>query len=159
MAMRDEDEVITGQQKYLNYREQFKRLNKALANGFNLEAMFIEYAIMEDRTESVLHHAGQWDAYLKSRKGREANIDSKIKYIKKRAESRKDVLHRYFADDLLDEILKWKDERNRLIHALLKQELEHDEIHQLAEHGNELVKQLRNKAGNYNRMIDKQKDM
>ncbi len=158
MAMRDEDEVITGQQKYLNYREQFKRLNKALVNGFNLEAMFIEYAIMEDRTESVLHHAGQWDAYLKSRKGRKANIDSKIKYIRKRAESRKDVLHRYFSDDLLDEILKWKDDRNRLIHALLKQELEHDEIHQLAEQGNELVKQLRNKAGNYNRMIDKQKD-
>ena len=29
--------------KYENYKEQFKRLNKALANGFNLEAMFIEY--------------------------------------------------------------------------------------------------------------------
>lgn len=29
-------------EKYENYREQFKRLNKALANGFNLEAMFIE---------------------------------------------------------------------------------------------------------------------
>lgn len=31
------------QLKYENYREQFKRLKKALISGFNLEAMFIEY--------------------------------------------------------------------------------------------------------------------
>ena len=37
-------------QKYENYKEQMKRLDRALTNGFNLEAMFIEYAIMEDRT-------------------------------------------------------------------------------------------------------------
>ena len=51
---------IANQQKYENYKEQFKRLNRALANGFNLEAMFIEYAILEDRTESILRHAEQW---------------------------------------------------------------------------------------------------
>ena len=38
-----DETTISNQQKYLNYREQFKRLNKALANEFNLEAMFIEY--------------------------------------------------------------------------------------------------------------------
>ena len=54
-------------QKYENYKEQFKRLNRALANGFNLEAVFIEYAIMEDRTESILRHAGKYEAYLKKR--------------------------------------------------------------------------------------------
>ena len=56
------EKEISSKKKYNNYHEQFKRLNKALANGFNLEAMFIEYAIMEDRTESVLRHAGLWDA-------------------------------------------------------------------------------------------------
>ena len=55
--------TIDNQQKYENYREPFQRLNKALANGFNLEAMFIEYAIMEDRTESILRHADLWGAY------------------------------------------------------------------------------------------------
>ena len=59
------------QLKYENYREQFKRLNSALHSGFNLEAMFIEYAIMEDRTESILRHADKWEAYIKSRKGRD----------------------------------------------------------------------------------------
>ena len=149
------EKAISSQKKYDNYREQFKRLNKALANGFNLEAMFIEYAIMEDRSESVLRHAGLWDAYIKSRKGRDPNIDSKVKYIRKRAENKKDILHKYFSDDLLDRILVWKDDRNRLIHALLKQELEHNEVSRLAEQGSELVKLLRNRASSYNWAVDK----
>ena len=37
--------MTDNQQKYLNYKEQFKRLNRAIANGFNLEAMFIAYSI------------------------------------------------------------------------------------------------------------------
>jgi len=145
------------QLKYENYKEQFRRLNRALANGFNLEAMFIEYAILEDRTESILRHADQWEAYIKSRKGREPNIDSKIRYIKKRAENKKDILHRYFSDDLLDNVLSWKEERNRLIHALLKQQLAHNEISKLAEQGNELVKALRTRSGNYIRSIERKK--
>ena len=149
--------TIDNQQKYENYREQFQRLNKALANGFNLEAMFIEYAIMEDRTESILHHAELWDAYIKSRKGREPTINSKVQYIQKRAENKKDLLHRYFSDDLLERVLAWKEERNRLIHALLKQQFEHNEIAGLATKGNELVKALRSKSGSYNRAIEKAK--
>ena len=149
------EKAISSQKKYDNYREQIKRLNKALSNGFNLEAMFIEYAIMEDRTESVLRHAGLWDAYIKSRKERDPNIYSKVKYIRKHAENKKGLLHKYFSDDLLDRILVWKDDRNRLIHALLKQELEHNEVRQVAEQGNELVKLLRNRASSYNRAADK----
>ena len=145
------------QLKFENYKEQFTRLKSALNSGFNLEAMFIEYAIMEDRTESILRHADKWDAYLKSRKGRDPNIDSKVKYIQKLAENRKDLLHRYFSDDLLNRILEWKEDRNRLIHALLKQQLEHNEIRALAEQGKQLVDELRKRAGNYNRAIDRRK--
>lgn len=145
------------QQKYENYKTQFQRLTKALSNDFNLEAMFIEYAIMEDRTESILQHADQWEAYLKSRGRQEPSIESKIKYIQKRAENKKAVLHRYFADDLLDKMLAWKNERNRLIHALLKQKLEYGEIKALAEQGYELVTELRNRAGNFNRTVERQK--
>lgn len=145
------------QLKYENYREQFKRLKSALNGGFNLEAMFIEYAIMEDRTESILRHAGKWEAYLKSRKGREPSIDSKIKYVQKLAENRKDLLHRYFSDEMLTELLSWKEERNRLIHALPKQQLEHNEVSTLAEQGKQLVDELRKRAGNYKRAIDRRK--
>ena len=145
------------QLKYENYREQFKRLNSALSNGFNLEAMFIEYALMEDRTESILRHADKWEAYLKSRKGREPNIDSKIKYIQKLAENLKDILHKYFSDDMLINLLNWKDERNRLIHALQKQQLEHNEVSEQAAQGKQLVDELRNRANKYNRAIDRKR--
>ena len=143
--------------KYENYKEQFRRLNRALVNGFNLEAMFIEYAIMEDRMESLLRHSGLWEAYLKSCKGRNPCIDSKIKYIIKRAENKNDILHKYFSDNLLIDILVWKEERNRLVHALLKQQLAHEEVKKLAVLGNELVKSLRTRAGNYNRAVEKEK--
>ncbi len=143
--------------KYENYREQFKRLNNALHNGFNLEAMFIEYAIMEDRTESILRHLGKWDVYMKSRKGREPNIDSKIRYIQKIAEEKKTLPNKYFSDTLLNDILQWKEDRNRLIHALLKQQLEHGEVGELAAKGKQLADALRTRAGSYNRSADRQK--
>ncbi len=145
------------QLKYENYREQFKRLNSALSNGFNLEAMFIEYAIMEDRTESILRHAEKWEAYIKSRKGRDPTINSKVKYIQKLAAFNNDPLHKYFSDSLLDRLLVWKDERNRLIHALLKQQLEHNEVSELAAQGKQLVDELRNRANKYNRAIDRKR--
>ena len=152
-------EKTENQLKYENYREQFKRLNSALHNGFNLEAMFIEYAIMEDRTESILRHAGKWEAYLRKQgEGRNPTIDSKIKYIQRLAASnRKDLLNRYFSDELLGEILQWKEDRNRLIHALLKQQLEHGEVAELAARGKQLVDGLRTRTGNYNRAVDRQK--
>ena len=145
------------QLKYENYKEQIKRLNSALAHGFNLEAMFIEYAIMEDRTESILRHADKWDAYMKKQNGRDPTINSKVKYIQKLADFNNDLLHKYFSDDLLDRVLTWKDERNRLIHALLKQEFEHNEVSALSNRGKQLVDELRKRAGNYNRAIDRRK--
>ena len=150
-------EKTENQLKYENYKEQMKRLNSALAHGFNLEAMFIEYAIMEDRTESILRHADKWDAYMKKQNGRDPTINSKVKYIQKLADFNNDLLHKYFSDDLLDRVLTWKDERNRLIHALLKQEFEHNEVSALSNRGKQLVDELRKRAGNYNRAIDRRK--
>ena len=48
-------------QKYYNYREQMTRLHKSLKQQFYLESIFIEYSIMEDRLESILRHAGEWE--------------------------------------------------------------------------------------------------
>ena len=147
------------QLKYENYREQFKRLKSALNSGFNLEAIFIEYAIMEDRTESILRHADKWEAYLKNRGRNEPTINSKIVYIQKQMQSnRKDLLHKYFSDDLLNQLLTWKEDRNRLIHALLRQQFAHNEIRMLAEQGKQLADELRKRAGKYNRAMDRRKE-
>ena len=144
-------------QKYENYKEQFKRLNKAIDNCFYLEAMFIAYAIMEDRTESILRRAGQWDAYIKSRKGYDPTIDSKIRYIKKRAEQKKTLLNKYFSDELISEIHSWKNERNPMTHALLNLKLHTEDLADIALRGEALVKIVSSKVSLYNRAIERQK--
>jgi hypothetical protein len=44
--------------KHDSYRDQFIRLSKAQKEGFNLEAIWILYSMMEDRTLSFLYHVG-----------------------------------------------------------------------------------------------------
>ena len=75
--------TLSGQEKYFNYKNNFDRLKASLEHQFYLEAIFIEYAILEDRTESVLHHAGLWEAYMKGKKM--ANIGTKLTFIKNHA--------------------------------------------------------------------------
>ena len=142
-------------QKYENYKEQFKRLNKAMNNQFYLEAIFISFAIIEDRTESVLRHAGKWDAYLKRRGRYQVTLDSKINYISTFAREKKSLLNKYFGDGILDEIIEWKDERNKLMHALMKQALTTEELNNTAVEGKRLARVIANKATNYRRAIER----
>lgn len=151
----DELKAINNMQKHENYREQFVRLKKALASEFYLEAIFIEYTIIEDRTESILRHAGKWDACVKKQRGRFLTLEKKIEYIKEIAREKKSIAHRYFSDSLLDEIVVWKEERNRLIHALLKQALTNEEISEIAHTGERLTKEIRSRATNFSRAVER----
>ena len=143
-------------QKQLNYREQFKRLDKALNNNFYLEALFIEYAIMEDRTESILRYEGN---EIKVKDGGFVSINRKLNKIKKIAEAKGSLPARYFSNDSIDCILVWKEERNRMIHALMKQSLTTEELADLAFEGKDLCRQLCNKANNYKRMAERKRVM
>ena len=144
---------ISGQEKYRNYKEQFDRLNKALKNEFYLEAIFIEYAILEDRTESVLRHADLWEAYMKGKKM--ANIGTKLTFIKNKAAVKSCTLHPYFNDDLMELLRNWKNKRNPLIHDLLNQKLGDSDLKDLAMEGSRLVRILRTRATAHNRAADK----
>lgn len=144
---------ISGQEKYRNYKEQFDRLNKALKNEFYLEAIFIEYAILEDRTESVLRHAGLWESYMKGKKM--ANIGTKLTFIKNKAAVKSCTLHPYFNDDLMEQLRSWKNKRNPLIHDLLNQKLGDNDLKELAMEGSALVRTLRTRATSHNRAADK----
>ena len=43
--------------KHANYKEQMKRLNLAIKNRFLLEAILIEYGMLEDRTEAFIRYS------------------------------------------------------------------------------------------------------
>ena len=45
-------------EKYEVYKSMNENLSKAMRAGFYYQAIFIEYAIIEDRCSSVLRHAG-----------------------------------------------------------------------------------------------------
>ena len=44
-------------EKNLKYADLIDKLKKSVNNEFYYESIFIEYAILEDRTESLLRHA------------------------------------------------------------------------------------------------------
>ena len=152
--MKETIEVSTAQ-KYDNYKEQFVRLKRAMDNRFYLEALFIEYAIIEDRTKSILVHAGKYEAYLKKRGKYQETLDSKVKYIQSFAAEKKSLLNRYFGDTLLEDILVWKEDRNKMVHALLNQTLSTENLEHLAEDGSYYCKSLRNKVTSYKRTLNR----
>lgn len=146
------EQIADNMQKYANYKTQMGRLNKALTNQFYLEAIFIEYAIMEDRLESVLRHSGKWNPKPDSF----VSLDTKRKNVAKLAEEKKSLAHKYFPCELTDRIENWKNERNRVIHALMKQNLHTSDLRIIAEEGQTIVKTLCGKTTLYNRALERQ---
>lgn len=138
------------QLKYDNYKEQFKRLDKAIKSCFYLEAMFIAYAIMEDRSDSILSYEGN-EIHSKSY----TSIDRKLKKIKKISEQKNSLPARYFKASLIDDILDWKEKRNHYMHALMKGVLTTEELYDMAAEGRMLARELANKATNYRRAVER----
>lgn len=146
------ESVADNQLKYENYSIQMGRMKSALSGHFYLEAIFIEYAIMEDRLEAILRHADKWHP----KEGTFISFDSKAKRVAKLAEEKKNPAHRCFPPELTNGILAWKEKRNRLIHALLKQSLHSEDLLQVAEEGKLLVKQLCSKATMHRRALERE---
>ena len=139
------------QQKYENYRAQSRRLSSALRSGFYLEAVFIEYAIIEDRLESALTHAGAFNP------NRQGTITSKLKKLEKLCENRRGLARRYFPAELLAVVRAWKDRRNPLVHELMKQRATTADFESVAREGEALVKTLKSKVGSFNRAVDRER--
>ena len=138
-------------QKYENYREQFKRLNKAFDYKFYMEAVFIEYAIMEDRAEAILRYEGN---EIRPKNEQEfISITRKLNKIEKIAEQKKSLPEKYFSDGIAKKISEWVKQRNSLIHALLKKELTTEEVETFALEGKKLARALSNKAKNYKNAV------
>ena len=136
--------------KYNNYKEQIGRLTKAMNAKFYLEAVFIEYAIMEDRLQSFLVTAGIYD------EKKHWNISGKIKALKKLLSVEGHPLRRYLTEEQLLQINEWKDRRNPLIHALMKQSMTTESLAALAEEGREIIKTLNSKSSSYRRYTERQ---
>lgn len=147
------DATNSNMQKYENYKEQMRRLKKALNAEFYLEAIFIEYAILEDRIESMLRHSNKFnpDKYN--------TLNMELNRLQNMQRQKNSLVGRYFSDELFDKIRKWKDERNQLIHALMKQDLHTEDLKTLADEGQEMIKTVSNKASLYNKYLSRHPEL
>lgn len=137
--------------KYENYKEQMERLKKAMTNRFYLEAIFIEYAILEDRLESALRHSGKWQP----KPDQHTSIDRKVKLLMAQATEKKSLAQKYFQLEMMQAVLDWKNRRNPLMHSLMKQQLHTGDLSGLAEEGLALVKLVSNKVKLFNRAVER----
>lgn len=143
-------EDLTNIQKYENYKAQMGRLNHAISAHFYLEALFIEYAIMEDRLESILTHAGVFRA------DKHNTITKKIRKLETLCQNDK-MAKKYFSPELLQNILDWKENRNKFIHALMKRVFTGKELEAIVQEGLTIVKTLNSKSSLYKRALERQK--
>lgn len=143
-------DLAENMQKYENYRDLNVRLKKAIKGGFYLEAVFIEYGIVEDRLESILRYEGN---SIKSQK--HISINTKINKAKAISQEKKGLAGKYFTEEFLDSIYFWKEKRNPLIHALMKRPFSTEDAKELSIEGDALVKELCRRANNYKRAVER----
>ena len=141
-------------EKYEVYKSMNKNLSKAMRAGFYYQAIFIEYAIIEDRCSSVLRHAG---VKYQDSKGHELKISEKIKKMRGNPAFLVPYVRQRITLELLDEITGWKPDRDQLIHALAKVPYDHDSVREIATRGQELVRILSNKVKSANNYYAKTK--
>lgn len=142
-------DVITNSEKHENYREQMSRLTKAMKSQFYLEAVFIEYAVIEDRLTSILRYTNDFNAEKHN------TIVKKLNKLESIQRDKNGILKNYISDELISEIHEWKNNRNTIVHALLNQTVSTDELKTFAEKGQELAKTLSSKATSYKRYLER----
>ena len=136
--------------KNQTYKELMEDLNLSVENKFYYEAIFIEYAIFEDRTESLLRHS----KVKHNLTDKEFTLHNKIKLIKNSEEFKSFYCNKHEILKILSDVAKWKDQRNKLIHDLVNTSYTNDDIKHIALEGQELVCKLNNKSTLINSYFD-----
>ncbi|MBP3412963.1 MAG: hypothetical protein J6K89_06845 [Oscillospiraceae bacterium] len=140
-------------EKYQIYKDMMENLKKAMTAGFYYQAIFIEYAILEDRFTSALRCAGV--KYL-NKNGREIDMSYKLGKLRGNAEFAIPYVRKRLPLELLDEVEAWKKERDKLIHNLAKIPYNDKAVEAVAVKGQDLVKLLDNRIKSVNNYYKKQ---
>ena len=152
MSKNMQNDILTNEDKFNNYKTQMGRLKRALKSQFYLEALFIEYAIIEDRTEAILRYENN---SIKTKEGQFVSLDRKLNKILDITREKKSLPNKYIKSEIIIEIKEWKEDRNRLIHALMKKQITTDEMISIVNRGEQLTKELNNMATSYRRAVER----
>lgn len=137
---------MTNLEKRDKYAQLMKKLNNATNNEYYYEAIFIEYAIFEERTKSIFKHTKlSSDRY---------SIDRKLKTLKKDKHFQDKYIKKHLTEELLDNIINWKNQRNDLMHDIIKSNYDNEEVKNLALEGECLAKKINSKSKLVNKYLD-----
>lgn len=141
-------------QKYEIYKSIHESLSKSLKYGFYYEAIFLEYAILEDRLAAVLKYA---EIPYMDKNGHDVSISKKLNLI----ETRKELAEKFYKDRLTPELIlecrTWIDMRNQLIHHMENLPYDNEQVQKVAVEGNELVRKVKNKTASVVNRLKKEK--
>ena len=143
---------MNNKKKNEKYADLMDKLKKSINNGFYYESIFIEYAIFEDRTESLLKHAKY---KIRDNDDMSFNLSVKINKIINNSRFHDNYIRKHLSNELLNNIDFWRKKRNKLIHDLINCSYNNKQIEKIAIEGYELVKKLNNKSTLVNKYLDK----
>ncbi|MBR1592301.1 MAG: hypothetical protein IJ666_04745 [Ruminococcus sp.] len=124
--------------KYELYKQNKAKLSKAMNNEFYFEALLIEYAIIEDRIDSLFRTVGCKLSNSLCRnlnKMRSNPIFTNNKFVRDR-----------ITIAFVEEPHEWRIARNETVHALFKATTTDTDFEKIAKDGNDLQKLLDNKV-------------
>ena len=132
--------MITNEEKRETYIGLKTRLKKALVSGFWLEACMIEYAIIEDRTASILLHGGITDKVW------EKKLSNKLNSIEHQIGKKHPIISKKVSVETIREIREWKDQRNEAVHRACITVYDENAFRSIAENGKMLMDKISNDA-------------
>ena len=134
-------------EKEARYAALKGNLSKALRNKFWFEACMIEYAIIEDRTFSILY-------YAKVTKNESKMLKTKLNSINHQIGKLHPVISKKVDSDLIDSICKWRERRNNMVHRACNL-FDADEAEEVALEGKILADKISNCSAKVKRLAAK----
>ncbi len=147
---------MNNKEKNEKYKDLMSKMKKAINCEFYYEAILLEYAILEDRTESLIRHA---DLDISNISFKDLTLHKKLNKIKNNKIFKSDYITKHIDEKMIKEILEWKERRNKIIHDLIKIDYSNETIKQIALEGYEIVKKVNNKSTLVNQYLDKNQEL
>ena len=142
---------MTNQEKAEKYSLLKAKLKRAISSSFWFEALMIEYAIIEDRTSSILQHGNVCRNAFDPNK----NLYNKLRSINLQIGKGHPVISKKVNPDTINEIIEWRTARNDLVHRACSHVYDENAVKGLALQGNELVRRLINDSRKVSRAYKK----
>lgn len=152
--MKKIDEFKTRIEMVDMHNTYISNLKKSFNNKNYIEASWICYSIFEQRVNRIIEKNIQYCSKKAKKKGRPASISARINCIINLIEKKYNGLDN-LNKELFNDILKWCDKRNNLVHDLVKLDRYknyNDEFHDLATNGISLVEKMYEEISKYRKL-------